>query len=194
MIFMTTVVFSAPKEIIIIRHADKLIQPKPGPCLSPQGEIRSIQFAYYFLKKFGEPNYIFAKDATIHNGKLSSIRELQTVAPLANLLAEKHPNQGFPLLSFPKSDYQKLAADLLTNSKFQGKTVLICWDHELIPLLAEKLGVIPRPKKWASHDFDTVYWITYDSKGNISSFKELNNQYPVVFNGSWETISQLVKN
>ena len=54
--FATTVI-AAPREIIIIRHADKLDQDETGPALSAQGVMRSLKFAFYFLDKFGEPDF-----------------------------------------------------------------------------------------------------------------------------------------
>ncbi len=187
MIFCSAV-FAAPKEIIIIRHGDKLSQPNPGPCLSPNGIMRSIEFAFYFLKKFGEPDFIFATDPARED---SSIRELQTVAPLANMLASKHPDSGFPILHpFVSKDYAKLAADLLQNKEYQNKTVLVCWNHTKIPQLAQELGVTQPIKKWHSEDFDSVYVLEFDSQGKMQKFTRLKDQYPLASDSSWEKLQK----
>ncbi len=43
-------VFSAPREIVLIRHADKWAQKDTGPFLSPKGQLRAERFAAYYLK------------------------------------------------------------------------------------------------------------------------------------------------
>lgn len=179
--------FAFPKQIVIIRHGDKLVQPESGAALSPKGMIRSIAFAFYYLNKFGEPDYIFAVDPK--SGKGSSIRELQTVAPLANMLAAKHPDNGFPIL-YPdqSSEYSKLADELLNNKNFDGKRILICWNHRFIPQLTAQLGVKRFLKSWPADDYDTVYLIKYDEKGRVNQFIILKRQYPVVFSGSWNEL------
>ncbi len=62
---------------------------------------------------------------------------------------------------YAKSDYADLAQEILTNLKYQRKTVLICWDHEYIPRLAAALGVYPEPPPWPENVFDRVWIITY---------------------------------
>lgn len=191
--------FAVPSEIFIIRHADKL-NKNPGPALSPKGEIRAIAFAHYFMSKWQNhvPDFIFATnpEGDSINGlykKGKSIRQIQTVAPLVNILAEKYPNREFPILHpYRNTEYQKLAEDLLTESEFDNKRVLICWDHRLIPELAKKLGVPESElKNWPKHDYDTVYYIKFD--GNKPQLTIYSKQYPVSIsgNGSWENLYKL---
>lgn len=181
-------VFAAPKEIILIRHADKLNQAKPGPFLSPKGEIRSIAFAYYYLNKFAEPDYIIATDPTNSGQGGSSIREIQTVAPLANILAERHPQIGFKVLhNYQETDNQQLINDLLHDEKYNGKTILICWHHSKIPKLLTGLGVVANANNiLKTNSFDTVYIVEYDTNGKVTQFNQLQHQYDVSFNGSWQ--------
>lgn len=182
--------FAFPKEIILIRHADKLNQAKPGPFLSPKGEIRSIAFANYYLNKFSEPDYIIATGPT-DSGKGSSMREIQTVAPLANILAERHPQTGFTILRYYRNkDSQELINDLLHDKKYNGKIILICWHHAKIPQLLKGLGVAHIQKKLDINNFDTVYVVKYDSSGKITQFNLLEQQYTVLFNGSWKEFYQ----
>ena len=186
--------FAVPKEVIIIRHGDKLLQPEPGPTLSPKGIVRSLAFAHYFINQFGEPDFIVATAPINEQGKDSSIRELQTIAPLANLVAAHHAKTDFPILHpYKSSEFSRLANYLLKDKKFAGKKILICWNHTVIPQLAETLGVSESLQVWPSDDFDTVYVLQYDSKGAVTQFKMLHNQYPVTFNGSWQELYNKVK-
>ena len=190
------IAFATPSEIFIIRHADKL-NKNPGPALSPKGEIRAITFAHYFMTKWQNhiPDFIFAtnpegdtKKGLYIKGK--SIRQIQTVAPLVNMLAEKYPNRNFPIVHpYMNTEYQKLANDLLTKPEFDNKRVLICWDHKLIPELAKNLGVSEdKLKKWPKDDYDTVYYIKFD--GNKPQLEILSEQYPVPISNdvTWESL------
>jgi len=53
-------------------------------------------------------------------------------------------------------DYAAVAVQILSNSAYVGKTVVICWNLEEIPQLAAALGVAPEPPKWKSSVFDVV--------------------------------------
>lgn len=185
--------YAFPKQIIIIRHADKLEQTQAGPTLSAKGQVRAIKFADYFLNKFGEPDNVIAANPSNYIGKNSSIRELQTVAPLVNILSTKHPQTGFPILHpFESADYKKLVKFVLQEEMFSGKTVLICWNHTKIPQLAEKLGVTQKIDKWAADNYDSVYVLKYDDAGKIKLFTVLNKQYPVKFTGNWNELDKRI--
>jgi hypothetical protein len=145
-----------PAQIILIRHADKPINPD-NPHLSRAGVKRADQLVSFIttdpaMTRFGAPVAVFATHATKHdNGQ----RTQETVTPLARAL--KLPVQT-PFLG---KDYAALAKLILANPAYAGKTVLICWNHEEIPQLAAALGVAPRPPKWKGSVFDQVYVISY---------------------------------
>lgn len=195
-IYFTLIPLSAypsPNEIIIIRHADKLIQPNPGPCLSAKGLERSIAFAFYYLKKFKKPDYIIATDPVNKDIYNSSIRQLQTVAPLANILASLNPKQGFPILHpYASKDYAKLAFDLLNHKKYDGKEILICWSHTKIAKLLQKLGLKTNIPKWDNSDFDTILILKYNKKGKLQQFNVVKHQYKIPSTVSWDELIKLI--
>jgi hypothetical protein len=82
-------------------------------------------------------------------------RTQETVAPLARVL--ELPVQT-PFLG---KDYAALASLILETPAYAGKTVLICWNHEVIPQLAAALGVTPEPPKWKGSSYGQVYVISY---------------------------------
>lgn len=179
MIFVPAV--AVPKEIILIRHADKLDQTDPGPFLSPQGVMRAELFSKYYLGMYPEPDYIITTAQTHY-----SFRELQTVIPLVTYYAVLQPQGGQPVLLNNKykheknfSGLKKLYTDLLNDYKFSGKTVLICWHHAEIPQLLYGLGATPYQSKLADDDYDTVYHILFDTHKGIVKLIILPNQYPV---------------
>ena len=71
-------------------------------------------------------------------------------------------------------DYQKVATDILTNSKYDGSSILICWHHGEILKLAAALGAKGLPPsshwpgtKWPGQVFGWVLQLCYDGKGKI---------------------------
>lgn len=190
-ISMISTAWATPREIIIIRHGDKLEQAYPGPALSAKGQVRAVKFAGYYLKTFGQPDYVIAANPNNFLGKNSSIRELQTVAPLVNILSAKKPTTGFPILHpYENADYKKLAKFIMGDAMFNDKVILICWNHTKIPPLAEKLGVTTALNKWPANDFDSVYVLKYDDQGKVTHFTMMNNQYPVHFKGDWQSLTK----
>ncbi len=112
-VLQITCVIAAPREIIIVRHADKLSQQDHGPAVDPTGYERAVHLAFYFLKTYGTPDYIVAANPNDMPGHVHSIPE-----------------------------YPALAKDLLTNIKFKNKLVLVCWDHHTIPNMVTDLGIV----------------------------------------------------
>lgn len=182
--------YAAPSQIVIIRHGDKLLQANTGPTLSAKGQIRAINFGFYYLQKFGMPDYVFASNPTKDT---TSIRELQTVAPLVNMMQQKQPdNKSIGILHpYSPKDYTALATYILDSSEFDGKKVVICWSHGKIPKLAEKLGVSEKLDTWPADDFDSVYVLRYNHKGDLKDFQILHQQYPVNFNGNWGDLNSI---
>jgi hypothetical protein len=82
--------------------------------------------------------------------------------------------------------------DLLHNKNYDGRKIVVCWNHTSIPQLANALGVKPVLPKWPSEDFDSVFVLTFNDSG-LNHFTELHNQYPVSFDGSWQNIENAIK-
>ena len=181
-----------PVQVLIIRHGEKLGTSSDdtdgGPDLSLRGSARAAALPSLFAltqpsqlscplttakggfqgtytpvnvagspPRFQTPDFIFATQASKHSN-----RPVETITPLASALDltydDKHAND----------DYAKMARDILTNSKYVGKIVLICWHHGDIPSLATALG-IASPPKWPGTVFDLVWQISWPSGQAILS-------------------------
>jgi len=151
-----------PKEsvVLIIRHAEN---PATGHGLSPRGEQRAEAYKDYFTnftvdsKRF-EPQAVFAaKDSK------QSHRPRLTVEPLAK--AAKLPIDT----RFGSNESDHLAADLRATE--QGKVVLVCWRHGVIPDLLRALGEKPKKLlpdgKWPDAVYDWVILLSYDQDGHL---------------------------
>lgn len=103
------------------------------------------------VPRFSTPDFLFATQASN-----DSNRPVETITPLSaglNLTYDDKHADG---------DYAKVAADILTNSKYAGKVVLVCWHHGNIPNLATALGITD-PPAWPRSVFDRVWVISYSS-------------------------------
>lgn len=145
-----------PARIILIRHAEKP-DDENDPHLSPEGVKRAKRLVAFItadpsMTRYGTPVALFATQTTKHD---DGQRTQETLAPLAKALGLR---VQAPFLG---KDYAGLAQLLRTEHAYDGKTIVICWNHEWIPELVAALGVSPQPPKWKSKVFDDVYVISY---------------------------------
>jgi hypothetical protein len=175
-----------PSQVMIVRHGEKLGDSSSdkdgGPNLSTRGSARAAALPQLFAPaqsscgcawsignsqgftgsyvpvqiqgaapRFSTPAFLFATQASN-----SSNRPVETITPLSAALNltydDKHAD----------GDYAKVANDILTDSKYTGKVVLVCWHHGNIPNLATALG-IKNPPAWPGSVFDRVWVISYSN-------------------------------
>lgn len=140
-----------PAQILLIRHAEK--PDGPSIDLSPQGQERAKALPALFAKgTFPKPDFLFATRKSKHSN-----RPIETVTPLAAALQLKIDAR------FADDQYDQLAAELLTNPRYAGKTVLICWHHGKLPELAQALKAADVPDHWKDDVFDKIWVITYEN-------------------------------
>ena len=153
-----SVALAQPGQVLIIRHAET--PPERGPfVLSLKGQERAMAYVPFFthtpdLIYCGLPVALFAAKASLGD---FSTATLETISPLSNHL------RLFVDAHYDKREYADLAQEILTNQKYDRKTVLICWDRDYIPKLAAALGAFPQPADWPQSVFDRVWRITYRS-------------------------------
>ncbi|PYS23759.1 MAG: hypothetical protein DMF72_08180 [Acidobacteria bacterium] len=172
-----------PSQVLIIRHGEKVGDPKKdddgGRHLSIRGSARAAALPSLFAGplpqlscKFhahpegfvGEYRQIPLKGAAPRFSTPNHIfatepskhskRPLETVLPLATAL-------NLPVNDSVKDDdagIKKMVNAVLTE--YPGQIVLICWHHGKIPEIAKALG-IAKPPKWDGKVFDRVWQITF---------------------------------
>ncbi len=144
--------FAQPSAIIVIRHAEKPVDPADKG-LSDLGHRRAESLAAFLeknpeLKKAGQPGALYAT-ALAKGGR--GQRCQQTLKPLGASLS-------LPVQTpFKAEEGPDLAREVLADEKLKGKTVLICWTHEKMPDLFKALGVAPVPPKLEENEYDAVY-------------------------------------
>ena len=143
-----------PKQILLMRHAEKPDDPR-DPHLSDGGQARAEKLAAYVPTDLGNPDFLFASAPSKH-----SVRPIETITPLSNEI-------GVPIDStIAEQDYPMLAQGLLTDPKFEGKLILICWHHGHIQGLASELGAsgVNVPNPWDPSVFNLILNFAYSDE------------------------------
>jgi hypothetical protein len=173
-LFCSGAAFAAPAQVVFIRHAEK---PGNSNELSEQGFRRAQALVKFFLSepavnRYGPPAGIYAA-APKHED--SSIRSIQTVTPLAKAL------QLTINKNFTRGETRKLARSIMQNPAYDGKMVLVCWQHaalvDAIRDLAEESGASPKllgvlPVEWPDETFDRAWILDFD-RGSAAHFKNI---------------------
>ena len=156
-----------PAAILIVRHGEK-----PGdnsdPHLNDVGRVRADMLAKTFPSLYPNLAVLFAAAASTNSN-----RSYETIEPLAKAMRLVVNN------SFSNGQHSELAEYILRGSEdYGGKTILICWHHEKIPVLArDDLGQEGAPTFWSDDVFDQIWQIDYSSDGH-STFT-INAEPPI---------------
>lgn len=176
---------TGPSQILIIRHGEKVGDPKKdddgGPHLSVRGSARAAALPSLFdstslplscdlyLDEHGfvgdyqtipikakAPRFSTPNFIFATAESKHSNRPIETVTPMARAL-NLHINHRF---KDDDADIEEMTNAILNYLAFAGKVVLICWHHGKIPDVAKAFGVA-RPPKWDGKVFDRVWQITF---------------------------------
>jgi hypothetical protein len=158
----------APQRIVILRHGEKPGDPDSAdiaaePDLAPAGVKRADALVSVIQARFRRPDFLVA--AASSN---ASHRPVETLQPLADSLGFL-PDRF--IQTYANHDFPDLARDLLHDSRFASKLVIVCWHHGNIPPLARAFGITPeqmaiapeynaRKDKWNSAVFDRSGFLT----------------------------------
>jgi hypothetical protein len=218
---------SGPTTIFVIRHAEKPdqydgtayggVNPPATVCGAAAvedlttlgwqrtGGLNSLFGAPPFgpRKDLAVPDHLYAANPEEKkSGKTPSQRPFETLTALAAVLGK----EGSPkkiVTQFSKNDYALMVTDVLTKSG----VVLVCWQHEDIPLEAEggKSGIsqeiltqtntktqFPIPKTWPDSNgqarYDLIFVFTRNViSGEITAF-DLLPQYLAAGDGPVQDI------
>jgi hypothetical protein len=165
LIFFTQTVLAMPAQILLIRHGEK---PESGSELSPEGWQRAADLPSMFENRpefltFGLPVALYGMSPEKKNG---SVRAIQTLKYLSAKL--KLPIQT----KFLKDDIKKLIVEIRKTKAYDGKTILICWEHTVLVDMAVQLGA-PVSLHWPAENFDRVWTLTYSANGSFVKFQDL---------------------
>jgi hypothetical protein len=162
---IASVSFAAPAQVVILRHGEK---PATGNTLDTQGYQRAAALPSLFktdpdLTRYGTPAAIYAMEPASEDG---SVRAIETVTPLAQAL-------GLTIQeSFTKNQLARLVNAVMTHPSYEGKTVVICWEHDVIPTMVDDFGYKNAPQTWPDDVFDRL-WFLHFTGNEVTSFENL---------------------
>ncbi|WP_160127682.1 protein-tyrosine phosphatase family protein [Kordia antarctica] len=140
-----------PKEILILRHAEKPADAS-NENLSIKGYERAAALAYYLPDAFGTVDHIFAAGVGL---KSHSERPRETITPLAKRLGKKIHD------SYLKYQYQEMIDHIFGDDTYTDSTIAIAWQHTDIEDISTAFGAQKVPtKKWPEDCFDLVWKLT----------------------------------
>ena len=146
---------AAPAEVILIRHGEK---PEDGPTLNARGYERARALPQLFetdarVLAFGRAVALFSARPAKAGG---SVRSIETLEPTAKALGVAIDTR------FTKDDIAALVRAVLTNPAYDGKTVLVCWEHKKIPGIVRAFGWAGAPAGWNDAVFDRLWILDFD--------------------------------
>ena len=167
----------------LIRHAEA--HPAPGwddGNFLAAGQWRALGLANALRGKIN-PSEVWSIDpAQVYpgsfisagNSDFSYVRPSLTVEPYA--IANNLPYYLVSDLEIFSPDSPKLtSAKFFSGGAFSNKTILLAWEHEHYPptiaaLLATYFpsNQVPKVPDWPSGDYDTIWTVTLDAKGNLT--------------------------
>ncbi len=159
------VAIASPAQVFIMRHGEK---PTAGDNLDAQGYQRATGLPAFFasttqLKQFGPPVAIYAMAPSNTD---SSNRPVETVAPLAKALGIQINS------SFTKLQIVPLVTQIMNSPAYNNKSVLICWEHTMIPQIAKDFGATMAPQAWDGNVFNQI-WVLSLAGNRVINFNSL---------------------
>jgi hypothetical protein len=156
LLLVSSSAFATPAQIVIIRHGEK---PPKGDELSQQGCERAYMLPNFFesnsiVNRYGRPVAAYASQPD-HAG--SSMRPAETITPTAQALGLEVQDPVTRLV------YGPIVQDIMSNPSYDGRTVLIAWEHDAIPGLVQAFGInVPgADQKWPDDVFDEAWIVTF---------------------------------
>ncbi|MEI9996471.1 MAG: hypothetical protein WDM91_17880 [Rhizomicrobium sp.] len=178
---------AVPARIIILRHGEK----QDGFALCSVGVQRSLALSTQYLGK-GAADSLFASGETPAAFVTITLHTLELASPAAQTwslpqsLYSAVPISGSPLgdsTAVLNMRTQEAVADVLTNPLYNGKTVVMIWEHKHIAnkkleaaypgqkiTLRQLLGLDALgsqvPDTWKGDNYDYFWIVTYGTAGS----------------------------
>lgn len=134
--------------VVMLRHAERRSLFDGDSPLAEAG-LRRAQGLVPLLEQF--------KPAALYTSDLK--RTQQTLAPVAAKL-------GLAPLVRAKDGSEALAAEILRDHR--GRTVVVCWHHDLMKKLVRGLGVKGPVPYWSLNTYDHLWIVRVPAKGDVT--------------------------
>ena len=74
--------------------------------------------------------------------------------------------------TFVRDDFQSMVDEIRHKPEYEGHTVLICWEHKVIPEIAHSFETDAAPKTWPDETYDRTWIIKFEA-GKKPTFVDL---------------------
>ena len=146
-----TRVRATPAQIIFLRHAEK---PAEGPELNARGWERAKALATLFTQDARVLEH--GPAVVIYAMKPGSARAVQTMEATARAL-------HVPIKTkYTREQIDDLVGAIEKPKAYDGKTVIVCWEHKKIPEMLKAFGWTAGPKKWNDDTYDRLWVLDFE--------------------------------
>jgi hypothetical protein len=148
---------ATPRQVILLRHGDKVGSGDGNYNLSVHGFLQSINLARLIPACFGTPTHIrtfFLNPLTSKNA-----RSYQSAVPLGVATGV-----NISIAQSSVEDSFQVGQDILSQPAYQDGNVVLFWEHRRMPELARGLGWPSMPPIGAM-DFDQIFVLRYGKPG-----------------------------
>lgn len=166
---------SGPSKIMLIRHGEKPAEPPPPYGITLQGEHDNESLTAHGWQRAGALVSFFApSNGQFQNPHIATPRTIYAVRVGPDSESWRHQQTVTPLLeklhgrAAANFDYLKHQTDLLVASVLASEgVVLVCWDHNHLPVIARQIPSSPNsttlpPDEWDESRFDLVWVFDLD--------------------------------
>lgn len=142
-----------PAEVLLLRHGEK---PENGSELNERGWERAKALPNLFhkrgeIEKLGTPVALYGMAPKKTKGSVRAIQTLKYVAEDFHLSV---------IDRFTDEDVDAMVNEVLDKKEYDGKFVVICWNHDSMKDIAKWFGVKHAPK-YPKEAFDRAWLITF---------------------------------
>lgn len=146
--------------VVLVRHAERQSLFDGDSPLAEAGLHRAQALA---------PVLAGFHPAALYTSELR--RTQQTLAPTAARL-------GLTPLVRPKDGSAALAAEILRSQR--GRTVIVCWHHDLMKKLVRALGVKGPVPYWSLGTYDRIWIVTIPAEGEARLVEKVQELTPAL--------------
>ncbi len=162
LLLVSETIFAMPAQILFMRHGEKPLQ---GDELSEQGWQRARALPSLFLnrpefQKYGAPVALYAMSPEKVKGSVRAIQTLKYVSQLFHLPLDTR---------FTRDQVDELINNIKSDKNFDGKMIVVCWEHKVLVQIAQKLG-LSNKYDWKSEIYDRVWELNFSNSEELSSF------------------------
>ena len=140
-----------------------------GNDLNDQGWKRAKALPDFFktnavVNQFGPLVAIYSMAPSRADGSVRAIHTMEATAQSLSLTIHQ---------ALTKNEIGALVSEINTTHAFDSKTVVICWEHKMIPVIANTFGLRDGPDSWdrdasGNSSFDRAWILTFRKDGMIA--------------------------